>query len=61
MQNNIDILLTTSNGFHGNATAIMSFLPYSKLHALFIIVTSANYYMLCNHGNLAMQTIPSRC
>jgi hypothetical protein len=33
--------VTASSAFHNNITAFISFLPYSKLHALVTIVTSA--------------------
>jgi hypothetical protein len=39
----------------------MSFLPYSKLHALVVIVTSDKYFLWCKHSNSTMQTIPNHC
>jgi hypothetical protein len=36
---------TTNPSFHNNITVFMSVLPYSKLHALVTIVTSAKYFM----------------
>jgi hypothetical protein len=38
-----------------------SFLPCSKLHALFAIVTSAKDCMWCNHSSPTMQTIRNHC
>jgi hypothetical protein len=36
---------------HYNIPALMSFLPYSKLHAMVAVVTLAKDCMWCNHNN----------
>jgi hypothetical protein len=50
---------TTTSGFHGNITAFMLFLHYSKFHALLTIFTSAEDWR--NYRNQTLQMIPNHC
>jgi hypothetical protein len=47
--------------FHGNIAAFVSFLPYSILHALVAIVTSAKDCMWSNDSNPTVKTISNYC